>query len=163
MKRRETAFTLIELLVVIAIIGLLASIVLVALNSARAKSRDAKRIADIKEIQSALELYFSDNGQYPYGSCESTSGGAYSDCWSTLLPGYVGTMPNDPLNVPSQYGYYYGYDDKPTQSNCYATTTHSPSDYILATRLENPASVQGSCPTPFYLWDNSNLNYIVGM
>lgn len=61
----QKGFTLIELLVVIAIIGLLASVVLLSLNSARSKSRDAKRISDVKAITTALELYFNDCGQYP--------------------------------------------------------------------------------------------------
>ncbi len=56
---------MIELLVVIAIIGLLASVVLLALNSARAKSRDAKRLADIRQLDTALELYYNDQGGYP--------------------------------------------------------------------------------------------------
>jgi prepilin-type N-terminal cleavage/methylation domain-containing protein len=55
----QKGFTLIELLVVIAIIGLLASVVLLALNSARAKSRDAKRVADVRQFSSAMELYFN--------------------------------------------------------------------------------------------------------
>ncbi len=59
------AFTLIELLVVIAIIGILATVSIVALNNARAKSRDAKRLADIKNIQTALALYYSDKEEYP--------------------------------------------------------------------------------------------------
>ncbi len=62
-------FTLIELLVVIAIIGILASIVLVSLSSARAKSRDGQRISELKEMQKALELYYSDHGRYPISTC----------------------------------------------------------------------------------------------
>ena len=58
-------FTLIELLVVIAIIGVLSTLAVVALNSARQKSRDSKRVADVKQIQTALELYFADNNSYP--------------------------------------------------------------------------------------------------
>lgn len=64
-NKQQKGFTLIELLVVIAIIGLLASVVLLALNSARAKSRDAKRVADIRQIQSGLELFFNDCSSYP--------------------------------------------------------------------------------------------------
>jgi prepilin-type N-terminal cleavage/methylation domain-containing protein len=63
-KTNKTGFTLIELLVVIAIIGLLASIVLLALNSARAKSRDATRLADVRELATAEELYYNDNNGY---------------------------------------------------------------------------------------------------
>lgn len=64
-QNQQKGFTLIELLVVIAIIGLLASVVLLALNSARSKSRDAKRIADVRQMTSALELYYNDNNAYP--------------------------------------------------------------------------------------------------
>jgi prepilin-type N-terminal cleavage/methylation domain-containing protein len=73
-------FTLIELLVVIAIIGLLASVVLLSLNSARAKSRDAKRMADVKLIANAMELYFNDSGSYPVQTGD-------------LVPNYLGTWP----------------------------------------------------------------------
>jgi len=65
MKSKQTGFTLIELLVVIAIIGLLSTLAVVALNNARLKSRDAKRVADVKQIQTALELYFNECNGYP--------------------------------------------------------------------------------------------------
>jgi len=60
-----SAFTLVELLVVIAIIGLLASISIITLQGARAKARDARRIADAKQITTALEMFFNDAGRYP--------------------------------------------------------------------------------------------------
>ena len=62
---KEAGFTLIELLVVIAIIGLLASLSMVALNSAREKARNSRRVSDIKQIQTALELKYSEDKQYP--------------------------------------------------------------------------------------------------
>lgn len=85
-------FTLIELLVVIAIIGILSAVVLASLNSARQKSRDAKRISDLKQLQLALELYFDDNSStYP----------------ATLAPlvtgGYIPTIPRDPNDVAYSY------------------------------------------------------------
>lgn len=62
---KQKGFTLVELLVVIAIIGLLSTIAIVSLGSARAKARDATRIADMKNFTTALEQYYADKGEYP--------------------------------------------------------------------------------------------------
>ncbi len=56
MKKNLKGFTLIELLVVIAIIGLLSTLAVVSLNSAREKARDAKRLSDIKQISTVIEM-----------------------------------------------------------------------------------------------------------
>lgn len=83
-SRIKKGFTLIELLVVIAIIGVLASVVLASLNTARRKSRDARRVADIKQIQLALEMEFDDAQEYP-------------DALSTLQSnGFIAVVPTDP-------------------------------------------------------------------
>ncbi|PKM91225.1 hypothetical protein CVU82_04220 [Candidatus Falkowbacteria bacterium HGW-Falkowbacteria-1] len=59
------AFTLIELLVVIAIIGVLATLAVVALQQARQRARDSKRVADMKQVSTALEIFFNENNRYP--------------------------------------------------------------------------------------------------
>lgn len=64
-KQQASGFTLIELLIVIAIIGLLATLAIVSLTGAQRKARDTKRIADAKQYQGALELYYNDNNRYP--------------------------------------------------------------------------------------------------
>ncbi len=85
-------FTLIELLVVIAIIGILSTLAIVALGNARARSRDAKRVSDIRQIHSALELYFNDNGIYPTAI---TPGNSLSNGTTT----YMAAIPSNPTPV----------------------------------------------------------------
>ena len=65
MNFTKKGFTLIELLVVVAIIGILASIVLVSLNSARAKGRDASAKGSMSSLRAAAEIWYDDhNGSY---------------------------------------------------------------------------------------------------
>ncbi|MFH1551302.1 MAG: type II secretion system protein [bacterium] len=85
---KKRGFTLVELLVVIAIIGILSSIVLVSVDSARAKARDIRRISDVKEIQKLLELYYDENERYP-GNTDNDCGG-----WDV---GNVGRGAGDPF------------------------------------------------------------------
>ncbi len=94
MNITRRGFTLIELLVVIAIIGILSSVVLASLNSARQKGRDARRIADIKQLQLALELYYDAEGSYPNAISTST----------VVSDGYIAALPLDP-STGAAYSY----------------------------------------------------------
>lgn len=110
-KNHRGGFTLIELLVVVAIIGVLASVVLASLNTARVKGRDARRLADVKQIQTALELYFNDNGHYPereaaYDQSNPCGNASWCGLVADLAP-YISSIPGDPIKNSS---YYYFYD-----------------------------------------------------
>lgn len=76
----QKGFTLIELLVVIAIIGILASVVLASLNSARAKGADAAIKANLANIRAQAEIYYDDtalgNGDYTGVCTNATFAGA---------------------------------------------------------------------------------------
>lgn len=79
MKKTRTlsqGFTLIELLIVIAIIGLLATLAVVALNTAQRTTRDTQRVFDLTNMQTALEMYYDRNAEYPAVTAETT--------WTTL-------------------------------------------------------------------------------
>ncbi|MBI3627439.1 MAG: prepilin-type N-terminal cleavage/methylation domain-containing protein [Candidatus Sungbacteria bacterium] len=96
MTYRERGFTLIELLVVIAIIGVLASIVMASLITARQKARDARRVSDIEQIRLGLELFWDANSNvYP------TNG----QTLTVLQPTYLPTVPKDPTTT-NIYPYY---------------------------------------------------------
>jgi len=111
-KQKHAGFTLIELLVVISIIGILSTLAVVSLNNARVKARDAKRVSDIKQVQTALELFVSDRNGYPADS-DLTLGGTsalslskdagFSNVSSGTI--YMGKMPLNPLPGGADYKY----------------------------------------------------------
>lgn len=78
----QKGFTLIELLVVIAIIGLISTLAIVALGSAREKARDQARISRLKQIQTGLEIYFTENNKYPIAPKGVVLGSSNASCLS---------------------------------------------------------------------------------
>jgi type II secretion system protein G len=110
MKKR--GFTLIELLVVIAIIGILASVVLASLNTARRKARDAQRQSDIKQIKLALEFYFDDCSEYPTTLALATANG----CPGTIT--FADFLPNIPTPPAGGTLTTYQYDRPGTTEYC---------------------------------------------
>lgn len=110
----KKGFTLIELLVVVSIIGILATLVTANLNSARSRARDAQRKSDARNIQTALRLYYNDNGRYPDAG-DLPWGSGWNGAGSTV---YMNLLPIDPL--PSQsYLYELGSDADPADADTF--------------------------------------------
>ena len=109
----KKGFTLIELLVVVSLIGILATLVIANMNSARERARDATRKSDLRNIQTALRLYYNDNGGYP----ATAAMGVWGDPWTP----YMNILPADPLSSQS-----YSY-----------TSVAGSDDYTLYACLEN--------------------------
>jgi len=127
-----------ELLVVMSLIGILATFTINTFSGAQAKSRDTRRKSDLKQLQTALELYYSDFGSYPRPStlgCGVDEAFSSEICWSGLLSSfYMKAIPTDPKNIdlgscgttPGCYVYHY----------CWLG---SGQEFVLAANLENPA------------------------
>lgn len=115
-KNLNLGFTLIELLVVVSIIGILATLVVANLNSARGRARDAARKSDLKNISTSLRLYFNDRAVYPANNssgeilgCGSagTSLCDWGSPWTAGTTTYMQKLPKDPLSDQS-YKYERG-------------------------------------------------------
>jgi general secretion pathway protein G len=135
-KNWERGFTLIELLIVIAIIGVLSTLLMANFIGVRQRARDSQRKSDLRQIQSALEIYRSDNplGQYPVSLACS---GSLTQLINGSTVNYMTKIPCDPSG--SGISYQYSQPD--------------PSSYQLIACLENTgdsqkdSSVQGTCAT----------------
>lgn len=99
-KKATSGFALIELLVVLGIISLLSSAVLASMSQMRASTRDAQRVNDFQQLQTAIELYLAENDEYPGKWLED--GQISENCKSNELyndlvnDGYLPRMPTDP-------------------------------------------------------------------
>jgi len=123
----KKGFTLIEILIVVAIIAILASVVLVGLGPTQQAGRDARRISDLSEARTGLELYYNKCGHYPGtgGTCAAgTAGATWLAVSNNIIAAAVGItspMPDDPSNG-KHYNYWYGAGN---------------STYVVGAHLEN--------------------------
>lgn len=102
----KKGFTLVELLIVIAIISLLVAVVAASWSSLKAKSRDTKRVADIKAIQDALGLYNTTVQRFPVSTDVLVLTGSDAVSLELISSNSIPAMPRDPLNsAPYQYSY----------------------------------------------------------
>jgi len=145
-KRNGLGFTLIELLVVISIIGILATLLLANYSATRERARDAQRKSDLRNIQTALRMFYNDFNRYPSSSsgliagCGTTGntacdwGGVFSAGSTSVV--YMNILPKDPQ---SNRKYYYNYNS-------------STGEYSLSACLENKGDDKcgGSCNASLY-------------
>jgi len=151
-KKTNKGMTLIELLVVISIIGVLSAFLLSNLQDARSRARDAERKNDLKQIKTALRMYYNDNQSYPdntavAGNMAAACVNGATDCvWGSTLFGttggtvYMVLLPQDPLG--GGYPYYYNQI--------------SSDSFELYSCLENKSdNDKVACPmtTQEYCWD----------
>ena len=125
------------MIIVVTIIGILAGVLInvININRIQARSRNSRRMGDVKRIQTALELYFSNYRSYP------TAAG-WVDPQTVLTPDYMSSVPADPkqgevatsvncFTTPAgYYGYYY--------------RSRSEGKYILGATLEMDSAPDGN-------------------
>lgn len=168
--KRGSGFTLIELLVVIAIIGLLASVVLASLNSARIKSRDAKRLQEIQSVRTALEMFYSDNGRLPDSNDGLNDGWYTIGVWDNALDaalengGYFSQTPSDPSSDIDSAVYAYFYDAANDDCDTDGDGIHDDPAILFVYNLESDSTLRNHEQVCGTLWENNLANesaYIV--
>lgn len=152
-KRFKAGFTLIELLVVISIIGILASTLAINVGKWRARTRDAKRIAEVRAIQHGLLFYFyrsEYSGNYPIGDVYLD--GSDSVSVELLNYGAMTTIPLDPFNEGDFRYYYCSYELDSDCSISPGTGQPDGDSYILMYYLETGAIAgTNKHPIPNYI------------
>ncbi len=152
-KIKEQGFTLIELLVVVMVIGALSGVVVSLINSGgfRDKAKDAQRLADLKQIQTSLELYFADYRKYPDSGWIRLTG---SDTLaSALVPNYINKLPIDPDGSSSDSTPC----NNPTGNRYNYTAVNAGAGYVLTAMMDIPDSNDGHECNQVNNWGDYNL------
>ncbi len=153
-------FTLIEMLIAVSLIGILSTIGLTMYSQGQKLARDTKRKQDLKEIKTALNLYFQDTRTFPQATTwvNSFNGG-------TWIPGltnnYIDRIPQDPRKAAATCTvhttsscYLYGYLTlNSTNTNCPPSTQH----FVLAANLENASDQLANAQQAYSLCDGTTF------
>ncbi len=146
--RSQKGMTIVEILIVVAIIALIGVFAAVAVNAARSKQRDAVRLSNVRLVQSALEDYFNESNQYPFGelaplgdptlsACLGT-GGFAGDC-SAADGTFLRRVP--PTLVDGLEG-IVACGQPARNAFCY-TQLEDGASYVIHFELENPVELVG--------------------
>lgn len=137
-RTARRGFTLIELLIVISIIGVLSSIVLASLDSARTRARDARRMADLHSLETAIVLYLVTNGSFPNNDTSGSTAGDWSAAYKAQLAPYISKPPLDP--VANDASRYYG-----SYRMTWAPDATCNGQYVLWAYIEGPNTNADTC------------------
>ena len=149
LKSTKKGFTLIELLVVVAIVGILATVIISSLGNARDKSRNAKVLQIVRQMHTALEMYYLDNGEYPPNS--------------TLHTGSF-VCGNDDSSIPESFGSFGAVIDQDLRDSLeeyYPALQNAPECVNISyysTTVAN-TSLLNWCGTDYY---QARQGYIIG-
>jgi general secretion pathway protein G len=143
--KRQGGFTLIEMVIVIAVVGILMGIAFNGIRGVQSSARDTKRVADLRSVQSYLELYFNKCGHYPgNSSCEvadiaewnvAAGGGLKQILESTVANS--GDIPDDPFSTRSGTGaVHYEYE-----------TDANNAEYVIGAMMEKTPPRGGATGT----------------
>jgi len=138
--KKNKGFTLIELLVVIAVIGLLITVILIGISSIRAKSKDSRRVNDIKSIMIGLTMYHNDNQIYPDSGGVKIEINGTTDALSQALINSE-AMQGVPVDPSNEGNYKYKYQSLNNQTDYeleYYLETNSIPDKSKGLNIEGP-------------------------
>ena len=137
---KRKGFTLIEMLIVVAIVGILASVVLIGLGPTQRSGRDARRLADLKQVQTGLELYYQKNGSYPNTTTWTGASGLMGILTGVGAGLGITNLPNDP-----KVGVDYKYSPNAAlNSYLLGATLEDPNNPALSTDIDGVQASYGN-------------------